>query len=149
MGILRNRVHDELVVQALVSPIMEESLRGQDTPQRLFVHLIVDTGSKHSSLTPAVLGRLGCPPGRPVRVQTHVGEGVTNYYAVRLEFPFSTLTPLPEVRVVALEMPIVFANYYAGVVGRDALRRWATLYNGPRRRLTVRDRPSLWGWLFS
>jgi hypothetical protein len=38
---------------------------------------------------------------------------------------------------------------YQGVLGRNVLRQWETLYSGLRQRLTVRDSRSLWGWLFS
>jgi hypothetical protein len=153
MGVLRSRVYDELAVQAEVVVTEEQArelaLRGQTVPRPCFVHLLIDTGARYSSLTPEVLGLLGSAPRRRVRVQTHVGETLTSYYEVRMEFPLSTLAALPRVVVVRLDMPPLLADYYDGVIGRDVLRLWATLYDGPPGRLAIRDTPSLWGWLFS
>jgi hypothetical protein len=58
------------------------------------------------------------------------------------------ISRIPNWRVVGLPLPPKLANY-GGVISRDVLRRWNLHYLGPRGRLTIRDRSSIWDWLAS
>jgi hypothetical protein len=151
MGVYRSRVSDLLLIPVEVSrPQALGDARARQDPQRrrILVSLVLDTGAGYCSLKPAVIERLDLPLQRRARVHTHVGNSGAGLYAARLAFPLSSLVPLARVLVAGLEMPVNLAAH-DGVIGRNVLRMWETLYSGPRRQLTVRDGRSLWGWLFS
>jgi hypothetical protein len=67
---------------------------------------------------------------------------------VRLEFLAGSLASLPNWPMACLPMPVKLAGYN-GVVGRDILQHWEVFYSGLRKRLSIRDYASIWGWLAS
>jgi hypothetical protein len=111
------------------------------------VRLVIDTGSKRSTLVPGVLDHLNSFAGSPVRVATALSSGSTRLFWVRLTFPEAGLAPFELVQVVRLGMPPDLAPFH-GVLGRDLLRQWESFdYQGRHGRYTVRDAPGLFGWL--
>jgi hypothetical protein len=151
MGDYRGRVADLLFVPVDISrPQAPRGSPGRRQPpsRRALVSLILDSGSGYCSLKPEVIRRLEPPLRRSVLVRTHLGEGSAGLYAARLTFPLGSLAPLSDILIAGLAMPADLAAY-DGVIGRNVLRGWETLYSGPRQRLTVRDHRSLWGWLLS
>src|SRR5438552_4002148 len=146
MGIYRGQVQDIPCLPIKVSLPVEESrfLRwmGRTVPAAAEVTVIVDTGSKRSSLRPRILQELHCPRRSTVQVQTSTGQGAAVFYVACIEFPASTLKPFPRALVAGLSMPQTLAAY-DGVIGRDILSRWETFYSGLREQLTIRDHISI------
>jgi hypothetical protein len=111
------------------------------------VRLLVDTGSGRSSLVPAVVDELMPVSQSRIRVSTSLASAETNLYWVRLEFPGTSLTAIPQLAVARLSMPPILAAFQ-GVIGRDLLSRWEYLfYEGRRGRMTIRDSPGWFNWL--
>lgn len=83
-----------------------------------------------------------------VRVETSVPAVETDLFWDRLDFPVSSLAPIPLLAVARLPMP-PFLREYHGVVGRDLLSRWESFhYEGRLARFTIRyTRGGLFGWL--
>jgi hypothetical protein len=151
MGRYRATVQDRLILPAQVLLTREREqvfrLLGRRIPTPVPVRLIIDTGSKRSSLVPAVLNNLTPLIYKTARVETSLASVETELYWVRLEFPGSSLAAVPELAVARLPMPPSLHDFQ-GVVGRDLLRIWESfLYEGRRGRLTIRDAPGgLFGW---
>jgi hypothetical protein len=73
--------------------------------------------------------------------------GAARLVWVRLDFPEAGLAPFENWQVARLAMPPELAQFY-GLLGRDLLGRWEEfLYQGRRRRYTLRDTPGPLGWL--
>ena len=81
-------------------------------------------------------------------VETSLGSGKSNLFAVRFEFPDTSLSTIPELLVARLALPSSLHAFH-GVIGRDVLRRWEYFrYEGRRQRLVIRDSPNpLLRWL--
>jgi hypothetical protein len=71
-----------------------------------------------------------------------------NLHWVRRAFPGTSLQDVAELSVARLPLPPSLQGFH-GLIGRDLLRRWDSfIYEGRRRRLTIRDTPAgLFGWL--
>jgi hypothetical protein len=152
MGIYRAIVQDVLFLPVRITlPESDAAVLLQATgeiPLPVVGRLVLDTGARRSSLAPMVLARLRCPIRGHGAIQTVTGQQVVTTHDVCLEFLEGTLKPLTRWTVVRHAMPPRLAEY-DGVIGRDILAGWEVVYRGPRRRLTVRDRASVWGWLAS
>lgn len=152
MGKYTARVTDHLVVPARVSltPGQEDLdlSAGRTVPNPVSVQLLIDTGSKRSSLIPGIIEYLKPLPYRDVRVETSTGSTHTSLYWDQLEFPGTNLSARPEIAMARVAVPSSLANYH-GVIGRDLLFAWEYLFlEGRRQRFTIRDVPSKWfGWL--
>jgi hypothetical protein len=152
MGRYRSTVQDHLVMpaQALLTTGTQLLFRqlGRPVVGPVATRLLIDTGSKRSSLVPSVLNRLSPPSMGVVRVETSLASLATELFAIRLEFAASSLAPVPLLAVARLPLPASLRDYQ-GVIGRDLLSRWESLvYEGRRGRLTIRDTPGgLFGWL--
>lgn len=143
MGKYTATVEDHLVVPARVLQTLEQEqvfrLAQRPVPASVAVRLLIDTGSKRTMLVPGVVRHLQLPAGSSVRVETSLVHGETTLFWVRLEFPQTSLAPIPELAVVRLSMPPSLATFH-GVIGRDLLSRWESLlYEGRLGRFTVRD----------
>jgi hypothetical protein len=152
MGRYRSPVQDQLVLQALALLTNETQqltrLLDRPVPRPIAVRLIIDTGSRRSSLVPWVLDQLKPPPYKAARVQTSVGSLETELLWVRLEFPDRALAAVPELAVARLPLPAMLQGFH-GLVGRDLLGRCESFfYEGRLARFTIRDIPGgLFGWL--
>ena len=144
-------VEVHLILPALVSLTAKpESLlqrAGRQVPAPVPVRLLIDTGSKRTTLVPGVISHLDPPAGRRVNVITPLAAGATWLYWVRLAFPGTGLAPFPHVQVARLEMPPGLSQFH-GLLGRDLLRQWAEfLYAGQGGYYALRDAPGLFGRL--
>ncbi|MBI1918758.1 MAG: hypothetical protein HYS12_29040 [Planctomycetes bacterium] len=152
MGRYLASVEDHLVLPAVVRlPVGEEHFRAQQgrhvaTP--VPVRLLIDTGSKRTTLIPGIVRHLDPPAGIDAQVVTPLAMGPTTLYWVRLEFPEAGLLPLGPIQVARLPMPAALSRFH-GLLGRDLLDEWeAFLYEGRRRCYMLRDAPGLFGWLW-
>jgi hypothetical protein len=152
MGVFRATVQDRLILpaQARLTLGDEQAFRmlGRPIPAALAVRLLIDTGSKRSSMVPWILNRLRPTTTHRVTVETSLATTETELFWVRLEFPGTALAAVPELAVARLPMPRSLQDYH-GVAGRDILSRWESLlYEGRRSRFTIRDSlGGLFGWL--
>jgi hypothetical protein len=145
MGSYRSTVQDRLVLpaQVLLPHETEQVFRllGRQIPAATRMHLMIDTGSGRSSLVPSVLNHLTPQLYVRARVETSAGSVETELYWVRLEFPSSSMAAVPELAVARLPLPRSLQGFH-GLIGRDLLSRWESfLYEGRRRRVTIRDTP--------
>jgi hypothetical protein len=153
MGKYTASVHDHLLLSArvLLTRGHEHAFRlsGQAVPAPVPVRLLIDTGSRRSTLLPSVIAHLNPDAQGVARLETSLGAAEVTLYWVRLEFPETALAAIPEVAVARAPLPPSLQAFY-GVIGRDLLRRWESfLYQGRRGRLVLRDAPAgLFGWLF-
>jgi hypothetical protein len=151
MGRYRSAVQDRLILPARVSLTQgtAEAIRllGRPVPAPNPIHLLIDTGSKRSSLVPSILDHLKPAMAGRANVETSLGTGKSELFWVRLEFPATSLEAVPHLAVARLPMPPSLQDLQ-GVVGRDLLSVWDfLLYEGRHGRLTIRDVPrGLFGW---
>jgi hypothetical protein len=151
MGRYTATVQDHLILPALVTlPTGEESLRrsaGRPTPAPATVRLLIDTGSRRTTLIPGVLHHLDPPAGGNVHLVTPLANVAATLFWVRLAFPGTSLAPFDAVQVARLPMPGRLSQFH-GLLGRDLLGRLELFeYEGRRGRLSVRDGPGWLGWL--
>src|SRR5436309_1003531 len=126
MGKYIARVQDHLILPAVASlPTGPESyLRqaGRRVPAPVPIRLLIDTGSKRTTLIPGIIRHLNPVGGDPVRVATPLRTGTTRLFWVRLDFPETDLAPFELVQVARLAMPPDLAQFH-GLLGRDLLSR--------------------------
>lgn len=151
MGKYTAEVDEHLVLPArvLVTLGWERELHraGRPVPLGVPVRLVIDTGSRRSTLVPSVLTHLDPLPGAAIFVEASTGTTATETFWVRLEFPEAGLEPVGYLEVARLELPPSLRDFH-GIIGRDVLFRWEWLrLEGRRRRLSVRDTPGWFGWL--
>lgn len=152
MGKYTAVVGDHLILPARVHQTSgQEQLSrrtGRHVPVPLSVRLIIDTGSKRSCLVPGILNHLRLEPTDHVRVETGAGHWETTLTWVRLEFPGTSLAPIPDLLVARMPLPPSLRSFH-GLIGRDLLHQWESLlFEGRRGRFTLRDVPGgLFGWL--
>src|SRR5690242_13844269 len=103
MGKYIAHVEDHLILPALVRlPEPEEHLRrraGRRVPEAVPIRLLIDTGSKRTTLIPGIIRHLNPPGGNEVRVAAPLRVGTTQLFWVRLEFPEAGLAPFELVQV--------------------------------------------------
>ncbi len=153
MGKYVAAVEDHLILPATVRlPDGEELLReraGRRVPSAVPIRLLIDTGSKRTTLIPGVVRHLDPRPGSEVRVAAALYAGRARLFWVRLDFPQAGLAAFDLVQVARLAMPPDLAQFH-GLLGRDLLQRLHEFnYQGRRGRYTLRDTPGLLGWLRS
>jgi hypothetical protein len=151
MGKYRAPVEDLLILpaRAELPAGWQHFLRqaGQPIPEPVALRLVIDTGSKRTTLIPGIIRQLQLPTGRPVHVATALNAGTARLFWVRLYFPEAGLAPFELVQIARLAMPAQLAQFH-GVLGRDLLRRLESFeYEGRRGRYTLRDTPGLFRWL--
>ena len=141
----------------LVLPARAHLTRGQEEARRLLgrpvpapvpVRLLIDTGSRRSTLLPSVVTHLELEVVGTVRVETGVATVETNSHWVRLEFPQTALAAVPALVVARMPLPPSLHSFH-GLIGRDLLRGWESLvYLGRRGQFSIRDTPGWgFGWL--
>jgi hypothetical protein len=150
MGKYSAPVEDYLILPAAVSLTSGTALlrrqTGQPAPPPVPVRLIIDTGSKRTTLIPGIIHHLDPPRGANVLV-TPQAVGTVTLFWVRLAFPGIGPALFEQVQVARVAMPAELAQFQ-GLLGRDLLRRLESFdYEGRRGRYTLRDRSGLFGWL--
>src|SRR5262249_53623618 len=136
MGKYTATVQDRIVLPARVRVTLgrERELQslGQPVPGPVPIRLLIDTGSKRTTLIPGVFHRLQIGLSRPTRITSSFGSGMKRLGWVCLEFPEAGLAAFPEILVARLPLPPALAQYH-GLLGRDLLRRLESFeYEGRR-----------------
>jgi hypothetical protein len=148
MGKYTASVEDHLILPVRVRlPRMQEramASRGESVPDPVSIRLLIDTGSKRTTLIPGIISHLRPAVNSEVRVVTPLGTARTDLVWVCLEFPEAGLVSLSEVLVARLGMPRGLSQFH-GLFGRDLLSRLHSFeYRGRRGQYVLRDVP---GWL--
>jgi hypothetical protein len=143
MGKFIASIEDQLILPARASLIQgqEQQLRhaGRPVPAAVPVRLLIDTGSKRSTLIPTVIRHLNPRRFRDVRVETGLASGMATLFWVCLDFPDTSLAPVPVLAVARLDLPPMLGTFH-GVVRRDLIRHWESLLiDGRRGRFILRD----------
>jgi len=151
MGKYSAPVEEHLILPAVVRlPAGSEHLRrhaGSTVPAPVPVRLVIDTGSKRTTLIPGIIRHLEPEPGNEVRLVTPLATGNITLFWVRLDFPGTTLFSFEQVQVGRVAMPPVLAQFH-GILGRDLLSGLESFeYQGRRGCYILRDAPGLFGWL--
>ena len=152
MGKFISSVHDQLILNARALLTDDDrrivQVQGKPFSSPVPIRLVIDTGSRRSTLIPSVVEQLNLNPRGRARVETSLGSGKSNLFAIRLEFPDTSLGEIPELLVARLALPPSLHDFH-GVIGRDVLSRWEYFrYEGRRHRLIIRDKPHpLLRWL--
>jgi hypothetical protein len=151
MGRFVAHVEDHLILPARVSlpegEVVSRRREGRAVAAPVGLRLVVDTGSKRTTLIPGIIRHLDPQGGTLVRVENPLSVGTAFLYWVRLDFPDAGLAPFDNVQVARLAMPPMLSQFH-GLLGRDLLRRLESFdYQGRHGRYVVRDTPGLLGWL--
>jgi hypothetical protein len=151
MGQYVAAVEDHLIFPARVrvtagrEPFFRAS--GQSVPVPVEIRLLIDTGSKRTTLIPGIVRHLQPSWSTEARLVTSVGSVATDLFWVCLEFPEAGLVPFPEILVARHPMLPVLSQFH-GLLGRDVLRRLESFeYLGRRGHYRLRDTPGWLGWL--
>jgi hypothetical protein len=152
MGKYTAEVDDHLVLPARVLLTLgrERELHrdGLPGPVGIPVRLVIDAGSRCSTLSPSVLASPDPRPSGAVFVETSTSTTPTTLFWVRLEFPGTGLEALPHLEVARLALPPSLQAYH-GVIGRDLRFCWEWfLLEGRRRRWSLRDTCPWFPWLW-
>src|SRR5216683_4331560 len=103
MGKYTASVEDRLVLPARVglTPGREREWRsaGLFVPASVAIRLLIDTGSKRTTIIPGIVHRLQADSAGSARLVTPGGAMTTDHFWIRLEFPEAGLAPFPEVLV--------------------------------------------------
>src|SRR5437879_4102028 len=129
MGKYTASVEAHLILPARVgvTPGRELKLRSsrQVVPARVPIRLLIDTGSKRTTLIPGIVRHLQPDVGGSGRIVTSLVAVKTDLFWVCLEFPEADLSAFAEVLVARLPMPPALSQFH-GLLGRDLLRRLAS-----------------------
>jgi hypothetical protein len=151
MGKYTAPVEDHLIVPARVRlPLVDEQAltgHGKSVPTAVPIRLLIDTGSRRTTLIPGIVDHLQPTSGAAARLVTPVGSAITDLVWVCLEFPEAGLASFPHVLVARHPLPPMLGQFH-GLFGRDLLSRLHSFeYEGRRGRYTLRDRPGWLDWL--
>jgi hypothetical protein len=151
MGKYTAPVEDHLILPALVRQTDGREhifrMRGRNVPTSVPIRLLIDTGSKRTTLAPGVIRHLDPSARGSARLITPLAAGNVELFWVCLQFPEADLASFPEVLVARLTMPPSLAQFH-GLLGRDLLSRLELFeYHGRRGRYSLRDTPGWLGWL--
>jgi hypothetical protein len=144
-------VEDHLLLPAMVRLPPEQARMlgalGRSVPAPVPIRLVIDTGSKRTTLIPGIFDHLRPTVGGAARLITPLGSATTNLAWVSLEFPEAGLASFSEVLVARHPLPPMLSQFH-GLLGRDLLGRLESFeYQGRRRRYVLRDTPGRLDWL--
>jgi hypothetical protein len=101
---------------------------------------LIDTGASGTVVDSALIAKLGASPTGAVNIHTPSTNGVTqscNQYDVMLFIPGAANLPGCLIEAVAvIEAPLACQGI-DGLIGRDLLDRWTSVYNGSAGMFTI------------
>src|SRR5262245_60837181 len=116
MGQYVAAVEDHLILPARVRPTAgrERFFRasGQSVPAPVEIRLLIDTGSKRTTLIPGIVRHLRPSPGTVAHLVTPLGSVMTDLVWVCLEFPEAGLASFTEVLVARHPMPSMLSHFH-------------------------------------
>jgi len=121
----------EISVPAALSKALQGS--GSKVPLAQLGDALIDTGASCCCVEEAALHALGLKPIGQVDVASPNGNRMQNIYVARLSFPGTPISPL-EMQVVGVQLN---QGKTLSLIGRDVLRHWVLVYNGPMGCYTI------------
>lgn len=91
-------------------------------------HALIDTGASITAVDQGVLEQLGLFPTGVVTVATPAGPALQPVYTCEISFPGTPIPRLPFNRVIGSQISDLG---YTALIGRDVLRYFQLVYNGP------------------
>ena len=107
--------------------------QGQALPPVATGNALVDTGASCCCVEESLLQRMKLQPVSQINVSSPNGNRLQNVYFARLTFPGSPIPPL-ELQVVGVQMN---QGQTISLIGRDLLRHFLLVYNGPMGSYTI------------
>jgi predicted aspartyl protease len=130
------------VIDILISAPLPEMEAGRAIGldfKQLQIKALIDTGAALTVINPQVASTCKLPQTDWSRIATvGGGGGVYPGYAAAISFPGTHLPNLKVVRVVASH--IMGQPFFSCLIGRDILRNWLLVYDGPNGELEIRSR---------
>jgi hypothetical protein len=130
------------VIDILISAPLPEMEAGRAIGldfKQLQIKALIDTGAALTVINPQVASTCKLPQTDWSRIATvGGGGGVYPGYAAAISFPGTHLPSLKVVRVVASH--IMGQPFFSCLIGRDILRNWLLVYDGPNGELEIRSR---------
>lgn len=107
--------------------------------QELRVHGLIDTGASLTVINPQIATTCKLLQTDWNRITTVGGTaGSFPAYAAAISFPGTDLPAFDIVRVVAC--PIIEQRFFSCLIGRDILRKWRLIYDGPNGEVEINAR---------
>lgn len=107
--------------------------------QELRVHGLIDTGASLTVINPQIATTCKLLQTDWNRITTVGGTaGSFPAYAAAISFPGTDLPAFHVVRVVAC--PIIEQRFFSCLIGRDILRKWRLIYDGPNGEVEINAR---------
>jgi predicted aspartyl protease len=102
----------------------------------LSVHALIDTGASLTVINPQIASTCKLLQTDWNSI-TAVGGMAGRFpaYAAAISFPGTNLPSIGAIRVVAC--PIIKQPYFSCLIGRDILRKWKLIYDGPNGELEI------------
>ncbi|HEY3618520.1 MAG TPA: retropepsin-like aspartic protease [Candidatus Sulfotelmatobacter sp.] len=129
--------HIEILIST-TSPELEEGRAIGLEFSELRVHALIDTGASLTVINPQIASTCNLLQTDWNRITT-VGGMAGSYpaYAAAISFPETDLARFDVIRVVAC--PIIEQPFFSCLIGRDILRKWLLIYDGPNGQLEIRS----------
>jgi hypothetical protein len=130
------------VIDILISAPLPEMEAGRTIGldfRQLRIKALIDTGAALTVINPQVASTCRLPQTDWSRIATVGGSGgVYPGYAAAISFPGTNLPSLEVVRVLAY--PMIGQPFFSCLIGREVLRNWMLIYDGPNGELEIRSR---------
>jgi predicted aspartyl protease len=135
--LLRQGAHIEIVISRAAPELKEGHAEGIGF-RALPVRALIDTGASLTLINPQIADTCELIQTDWTRITT-VGGMAGSYpaYAAAISFPGTNLPRFEVIRVVAC--PIINQPFFSCLIGRDILRKWLLIYDGPNGQLEIRS----------
>jgi len=130
------------VIDVLVSTTRPELEEGRAIGlefRELPVKALIDTGAALTIINPQIASTCKLSQTDWNKINSVGGEtGEYPAYAAAIYFPGTDLPGFDVIRVVSC--PIIKQPFFSCLIGRDILRKWLLIYDGPNGELEIRAR---------
>lgn len=110
------------------------TLRGEQVPEPLVGEALIDSGASHTCVDTSIAGRLALPVVGQVNISSASHESTQlNQYPIRLEFIGAGIAA----NVLQAPSGPLGSQGLAVLIGRDLLREFLLVYNGPYGQWTL------------
>jgi hypothetical protein len=140
-GLTLNETGPLVAVEIGIPAALKQHLAagGLPIPAPVSGFALVDTGAFATAVDESVFTALGVPPMDKIPTDTPHGAGTSNVYPASVSFPGMNVTDLPMERVIGctLKWKTKDDKEILMLMGRDLLRWFLLIYNGPNSDITL------------
>lgn len=108
---------------------------GKSVPQPMSGKAMIDTGASVTVVDVEIMKHLGACPIGVALVGTPQGKDLQEKYPAKISFPGTGLGSVQSGSV--LGSPAIGEQGLAALIGRDLLKHWLIIYNGPAGNTTI------------